>query len=86
MLQQEQGLCERGKNMKELNVTFGSVLLSATDFFEFCQMMYDVNQGEEVVFCPPLIDCCEDFAEAESKSCGESKEEGYDDMSKSQRK
>lgn len=69
-LQNEQGLCERGGNMKGINTTFGSVLLSATDFLEFCQMMYDVNQGGEAVFCPPLIDCGDDMVEdvkAESK-------------------
>ena len=86
-LQREQGLCDRGGNMKGLNTTFGSVLLSATDFFDFCQMMYEVNQGDEVVFCPPLIDC-EDFmvdeAKAESKACDEGKEGGYDNQSKSQ--
>lgn len=90
-LQEEQGLCERGGSMKGLNTTFGSVLLSATDFFDFCQMMYDVNQGGEAVFCPPLIDCddiLEDENEetkAESKSFSEGKEEEeYDEQSKSQ--
>jgi len=36
--------------------TFSSVLLSATDFFAFCDMMHDVHNGGEVVFCPPLIE------------------------------
>lgn len=67
-LQDEQSLCERGGNMKGLNTTFASVLLSATDFFDFCQMMYDVNEGGEAVFCPPLIDC-EDDAEDDAKPC-----------------
>ena len=96
----EQRLCERvsGRvgNINGLNTTFGSVLLSATDYFDFCQMMYDVNQGGEAVFCPPLVDCDdgEDMRErvsgrvevevkAEGKSCEEYKHD-YSEDSKSQ--
>lgn len=77
--------------MKGMNTTFGSVLLSATDYFDFCQMMFDVNQGGEAVFCPPLIDCDdlldERVTKAESKCFGEGKEEkdaDYNHESKSQ--
>jgi hypothetical protein len=93
VLQAEQGLCKRGGKMKGLNTTFGSVLLSATDFFDFCQMMYEVNQGGEAVFCPPLIDCDdqeeygyeqEQEDKAESKKTSNEYKEDYDDQSKAQ--
>lgn len=87
-LQQEQGLCGRGKILKGLNTTFGSVLLSATDFFDFCDMMHDVNQGGEAVFCPPLIECHdEDYTVNETKAeAKDNTEENIEHSCKSQSK
>ena len=83
-LQDEQGLCERGGNVKGLNTTFGSVLLSAVDFMEFCHMMYDVNEGGEVIFCPPLIECNDESDDkAEMKMMSERKD-SIDNSYKSQ--
>lgn len=39
---------------------FASVLLGATSFHAFCDMMRDVRKGDDVVFCPPLISMEED--------------------------
>ena len=36
--------------------TFASVLLAATNFDSFCELMNDVKEGRGVVFCPPLVD------------------------------
>ena len=35
--------------------SFSAVLLAATQFDAFCEMMFDVRSGRGVVFCPPLI-------------------------------
>ena len=35
--------------------SFSAVLLAATEFDAFCEMMFDVRSGRGVVFCPPLI-------------------------------
>jgi hypothetical protein len=69
--------------------TFASVLLAATEFGAFCEMMYDAREGRDVVFCPPLIDCADDeptamdeddemaeFRAAEGKSMYDDEDEG----------
>jgi hypothetical protein len=59
ILRQEQQLAELGHRGVPVSATFGAVLLSLTDFITFCEMMYDVRNGNEVIFCPPLIDIAE---------------------------
>ena len=50
------------KNANSTSSTFASVLLAATEFGAFCEMMFDAREGRDVVFCPPLIACEEDTA------------------------
>jgi hypothetical protein len=69
IVREEYQLVETGKNKMPISVTIASVLTSLTDYFSFCEMMYEVNNGGEVIFCPPLIDCDEyDLGVAESKN------------------
>jgi hypothetical protein len=42
-----------------VNATFASTLMSFTDFFSFCELMYDVNTGGDAIFCPPLLEVSE---------------------------
>lgn len=46
---------EERKIKMPLSVTTGSVLLSLSDYFTFAEMMYEVNCGGDIIFCPPLI-------------------------------
>ena len=39
-----------------VSATFASTLLTFTDFFSFCEMMYEINNGGEAIFCPPLLE------------------------------
>ena len=55
LLKQEQAQARRGHGQLPISATFGNVLLSVTDFFNFCEMMYEVETGSEVIFCPPLV-------------------------------
>ncbi len=55
LLRKEQALAEKDGTELPVSATFGNVLLAVTDFFNFCEMMYDVQTGSEVMFCPPLI-------------------------------
>ena len=47
------------------STTFSAVLLAATEFDAFCEMMHDVRVGRGVVFCPPLVNAA-DFEEDEA--------------------
>jgi hypothetical protein len=40
--------------------TFASVVMAASDFDSFCEMMNDVRQGRGVAFCPPLMSASEE--------------------------
>ena len=55
-MKSEENLALREKGKLSISATFGSVLLSTTDFFIFCEMMHGVKMGQGVVFCPPLIE------------------------------
>jgi hypothetical protein len=50
--------------------TFASVLLAATDFDSFCELMNDVKEGRGVVFCPPLVDDADSVPERAGDSNG----------------
>ena len=50
-----QSSAARGRESLPVSPTFGNVLLSVTDFFNFCEMMYDVKTGSDVAFYPPLV-------------------------------
>jgi len=67
---------EKAKQKKQEGSTFAAVLLSAVDFFSFCEMMHDVKEGRGVVFCPPLVDCPEEEEEEEER------EEDYEEYAR----
>ena len=50
------------KKSSATSATLSAVLLAATEFDAFCEMMHDVRTGRGVVFCPPLVDAA-DFDE-----------------------
>ena len=37
------------------DLSFASIILGATEFHNFCDLMNDVREGNGVVFCPPLV-------------------------------
>ena len=49
LLKDEQSLADRKGNRSLEHASFASVLLSYTDFFEFCEMMHDIDNGGEAV-------------------------------------
>jgi hypothetical protein len=54
-IKQEFEIAKRSKNKSNIETSFASVLLAATEFDTFCEMMYNVKEGKGVVFCPPLV-------------------------------
>jgi hypothetical protein len=64
---------------------FASVLLGATSFHAFCDMMRDVRKGDDVVFCPPLISMEEDEEKLdcdEFRADSKNDNDDYDDIEK----
>mgnify|MGYP003385463349 CR=1 FL=1 len=55
-LADQYALAEERQSDLPVNATFAATLLSFTDFFSFCELMYDVNNGREAIFCPPLLE------------------------------
>ena len=47
--------------------TFASVVMAASDFDSFCEMMNDVRLGRGVAFCPPLMSASEEGEEEEEE-------------------
>jgi hypothetical protein len=60
--------------------SLASSLLAATDFHGFCDMMHDVQKGQDVVFCPPLVAMNDDNEDmgGDEFSAADSKKD-YDD-------
>jgi hypothetical protein len=50
---------ETMKGKRRKGDTFSAILLAASDFDEFCDMMNMVRQGHGVAFCPPLVEWSE---------------------------
>ena len=48
--------------------TFSAVVMAASDFDAFCEMMNDVRQGHGVAFCPPLMSASENEEEEEEEA------------------
>lgn len=71
-IRREHDLASSSGTKKNANAssTFASVLLAATEFNAFCEMMFDAREGRDVVFCPPLVDC-EDTAMEEDDELAE---------------
>jgi hypothetical protein len=67
MLRREKENAESGIGGLPVSATFGHMLMSLTDFFCFCEMMNDVYNGNDVIFCPPLIDLDDEDTLADSK-------------------
>lgn len=42
--------------VKRKDMAFASILLSYTDYFAFYELMHDIYNGGEAIFCPGLID------------------------------
>lgn len=72
---------DRAAKKKQEGSTFCTVLLSSIDFFNFCELMYNVKLGQGVVFCPPLIDIValsDSIEHEEFGSCSKDIDDCYD--------
>ena len=77
---------EEYDNMKQKNAAFASILLSYTDYFAFYELMHDINQGGEAIFCPALIECESEYesnmnSNSNSNSNMDSKDSDYKNSS-----
>ena len=60
--------------------TFSAVVMAASDFDQFCEMMNDVRQGRGVAFCPPLMTVSEGEEEDAEFAKSEFAREEYNDV------